>query len=330
MAILKTGAAYLPLDPGYPADRIHYMIEDSGTELIVASDTVANRLGLNPEQVVAPDARADAAISATSGPDDLAVLIYTSGSTGKPKGVMVPHKTILNFLTAMDEVVPHKPGDKLLAVTSVCFDISVLELFWTVSRGITAVLQTDVAGSSQLPGFSLFYFASEAAGTGHHAYRLLLEGAKFADKNGFEAIWTPERHFHAFGGLYPNPTISSTAVAAITENVKVRAGSFVLPLHHPVRAAEDWALVDNLSNGRAGIALASGWQPNDFVTRPENFESRKEIMLDNIAKMRAMWRGEPQTLRNPALADGCRQSRDLRASGQTWLQRADAFAGPEL
>ncbi len=296
MAILKTGAAYLPLDPGYPADRIHYMIEDSGTDLIVADEKVSLRLGLDPARVIGPDATAQAPITAQAGPDDLAVLIYTSGSTGKPKGVMVPHKTIVNFMTAMDEVVPHKPDAKLLAVTSVCFDISVLELFWTVSRGITAVLQTDVAGSGQLPGFSLFYFASEAEGAGHHAYRLLLEGAKFADKNGFEAVWTPERHFHAFGGLYPNPTISSTAVAAITENIHVRAGSFVLPLHHPVRAAEDWALVDNLSNGRTGVALASGWQPNDFVTRPENFENRKQIMLDNIAKMRAMWRGESQVL----------------------------------
>ncbi|MEZ5362134.1 MAG: LLM class flavin-dependent oxidoreductase [Bryobacterales bacterium] len=85
--------------------------------------------------------------------------------------------------------------------------------------------------------------------------------------------------------------MSLASVAGFT-NVKLRAGSCVLPLHHPVRAAEDWALLDNLSNGRAGIALASGWQPNDFILRPENFDKRKDVMLENVETLRALWRGE--------------------------------------
>ncbi|MCB9383481.1 MAG: LLM class flavin-dependent oxidoreductase [Bryobacterales bacterium] len=291
LGILKTGAAYLPLDPSYPADRIAYMVEDSGCKLIVASPTAASRVALDPAKVVSPSETGEAPLTAGS-PDDLAYLIYTSGSTGKPKGVMVLQRNVTNFFAGMDDMVPHEAGKRLLAVTSISFDISVLEIFWALSRGLTVVLQTDGAGETKLPAFSLFYFASEASGSGHHAYRLLLEGAKFADENGFEAVWNPERHFHAFGGLYPNPAISLASVAGFTKNVKLRAGSCVLPLHHPVRAAEDWALLDNLSNGRAGIALASGWQPNDFILRPENFEKRKDVMLENVETLRALWRGE--------------------------------------
>lgn len=295
MAIVKTGAAYLPLDPEYPADRIAFMIEDSGAALVVASDKARAVLDLDPKTLVAPDEVSATPAPQTGSSDDLAYLIYTSGSTGTPKGVMVPHRCVQNFFVGMDQRIPYTDATRFLAVTSVSFDISVLEIFWTLTRGMTLVLQTDAATSSDLPGFSLFYFASEVAGTGHHAYRLLLEGTKFADENGFEAIWTPERHFHAFGGLYPNPAISAAMLAGITKNVKLRAGSSVVPLHHPVRVAEDWALVDNLSNGRAGIAIAAGWQPNDFIVRPAAFADRKDIMLESVDTLRALWRGEPQS-----------------------------------
>src|SRR5690606_38951972 len=106
---------------------------------------------------------------------------------------------------------------------------------------------TAVATPDRPVSFSLFYFAAGGA-QASEGYRLLLEGARFADANGFEAVWTPERHFHAFGGHYPNPSVASAALATVTANVAIRAGSVVLPLHSPVRVAEEWAVVDNLSN----------------------------------------------------------------------------------
>ncbi|MZR29852.1 MupA/Atu3671 family FMN-dependent luciferase-like monooxygenase [Sneathiella litorea] len=298
LAILKTGAAYLPLDPSYPAERVAFMIEDSNAPLIVASPSTEFKFRLDPAKIVYPDAKGSDFIAPTGTPSELAYMMYTSGSTGTPKGVMLTHQNIVNFFTGTDLTVPHDGEVRLLAITSVSFDISVLEIFWTLARGFTIVLQTDGAASTAVPGFSLFYFASEAAGSGPEAYRLLLQGAKFADDNGFEAIWTPERHFHAFGGLYPNPAVSSAAVASMTKNVDIRAGSCVLPLHNPIRVAEDWALVDNISGGRAGIAIASGWQPNDFVLQPENFENRKDVMLDGIDTLRSLWRGESVKLPN--------------------------------
>ena len=107
--------------------------------------------------------------------------------------------------------------------------------------------------------FSLLYFDGKGGALAGDRYRLLVEGAKFADKHGFTAVWTPERHFHEFGGLYPNPAITSAALAMITERVQLRAGSVVIPLHNPLRVAEEWAAVDNLSQGRVGISFASGW-----------------------------------------------------------------------
>lgn len=140
--------------------------------------------------------------------------------------------------------------------------------------------------------FSLFYFADGAAvAPGAGRYDLLLEGARFADEHGFAAVWTPERHFHEFGGLYPNPAVTGAAVAAVTRRVGIRAGSVVVPLHHPARIAEEWAVVDNISGGRAGVSLASGWNAVDFALRPEGYAGRKDAVIEAVGQLRSLWRG---------------------------------------
>ncbi|MGW3690029.1 MupA/Atu3671 family FMN-dependent luciferase-like monooxygenase [Streptomyces sp. NPDC005125] len=141
--------------------------------------------------------------------------------------------------------------------------------------------------------FSLFFFADGGSRTAAgDSYRLLLQSARFADTHGFSAVWTPERHFHSFGGLYPNPAVTGAAVAAVTERVGIRAGSIVAPLHHPARIAEEWSVVDSLSDGRVGVSFASGWHARDFVLRPENYADRKEAMVSTIDTVRRLWRGE--------------------------------------
>lgn len=123
----------------------------------------------------------------------------------------------------------------------------------------------------------------------------MIESAQFADLHGFTAIWTPERHFYAFGGLYPNPSLTSAALAMITQSVQLRAGSAVVPLHDPVRLTEDWSVVDNLSNGRVAIAFASGWTVDDFVLSRAPHANRKAVMWEGIATMQKLWRGETVT-----------------------------------
>ncbi|MBM3807743.1 MAG: amino acid adenylation domain-containing protein [Acidimicrobiia bacterium] len=146
--------------------------------------------------------------------------------------------------------------------------------------------------------FSLSYFGSYQAAYSPEKYALLIEGARFADAEGFEALWVPERHFHDFGGLSPNPSVLAAALARETTRIGLRAGSVVAPLHHPMRVAEEWSLVDNLAGGRVGVAFASGWHPNDFVFAPQNYGRQREITFETIETVRKIWRGEPVTLRN--------------------------------
>ena len=315
LAILKAGAAYLPLDPDYPPERLLFMIEDSRTPLVMTSAALATTLAIPAEKAWLIDvANAAAPVNAAQGPvlpalpeassHSPAYVIYTSGSTGRPKGVVVTHRNVMNFFAGMTPRIPHASQDspgRWLAVTSLSFDISVLELCWTLTRGFTVVVYTNAAppATQQAPEFSLFYFASDHASTASERYKLLFEGAKFADREGFAAVWTPERHFHAFGGLYPNPAVMSAALAAVTTRVKLRAGSCVLPLHHPIRVVEEWSLVDNISQGRVGVSFASGWQPNDFVIAPAAFANRKSDMLANIELVRRLWRGESVAFPGP-------------------------------
>lgn len=146
--------------------------------------------------------------------------------------------------------------------------------------------------------FSLFFFSANEASTTQRKYDLLLESVKYADHNGFTAVWIPERHFHAFGGLYPNPSVIGAALATITENIQIRAGSVVVPLQNPLRVAEEWAVIDNLSNGRTGISFAPGWNVNDFVLAPETFDRRKELMFESIENVQKLWQGESLSMPN--------------------------------
>jgi len=145
---------------------------------------------------------------------------------------------------------------------------------------------------------SLFYFADDASRAEGGRYDLLLDGARFADDAGLHAVWTPERHFHPFGGLYANSAVTGAAVAVATRRVGVRAGSVVLPLHDPIRVAEEWSMVDNLSNGRAAVAFASGWHARDFVLHPDPttaYPARKARMAEDIDVVRRLWAGEEIT-----------------------------------
>jgi natural product biosynthesis luciferase-like monooxygenase protein len=151
-----------------------------------------------------------------------------------------------------------------------------------------------------VPQFSLFFFSADSAEREGHKYEMLLESAKFADKNGFAAVWTPERHFQRFGGLYGSPSVTGAALAVLTKHISIRAGSVVLPLQNPLRVAEEWAMIDNLSNGRVAIAAASGWHVNDFVLSPHTYESRSNDMHEKIATIQKLWRGGTVSLPNGA------------------------------
>jgi natural product biosynthesis luciferase-like monooxygenase protein len=180
---------------------------------------------------------------------------------------------------------------------------------------------------------SLSYFAaSGGAGPTGSPYDLLLDSARLADEAGLESVWLPERHFSDFGYLYPNPSVPAAAVAATTRHIGIRAGSVVLPLHHPARVAEEWAVVDQLSGGRAGVSFASGWHGGDFVLSSSDVADRRRVMLEGIGTVRALWRGE--TLRFSDVAgrelDVRTVPRPVQAELPTWITSGGSTATFEL
>lgn len=156
----------------------------------------------------------------------------------------------------------------------------------------------DGCGNDGALDFSIMFFASDAARQQKRKYELLMSCVDFADRNGFAAVWIPERHFHRFGGPFPNPAVLGAAIAAVTSNIRIRAGSVIIPLHDPIRVAEEWSVVDNLSDGRVDIAFGQGWNPNDFVLAPSKYEGRLMDMHRSIQEVVSLWKGGTITRQN--------------------------------
>ena len=145
LGIVKAGAAYLPLPPDHPAERIRFMLEDGGVNILLVHDKTAGRFGgqfpflgltlnLDDPWIYAEQRQNPVLLNK---PDDLVYVIYTSGSTGKPKGVMIEHRALVNRLHWMQSAYPIGPGDVILQKTPYSFDVSVWELFWWALEGAT-------------------------------------------------------------------------------------------------------------------------------------------------------------------------------------------------
>jgi amino acid adenylation domain-containing protein len=152
LGVLKAGAAYLPLDPGWPVERLRFMIEDSGARAVLSQDAAtcpaAAPDGIPNLSMPALDGEPPAASASgiDASADDLAYIIYTSGSSGVPKGVEVTHRNVVNFLRSMRDVPGLRADDVMLAVTTIAFDIAVLEIVLPLTVGAcTALVTRDVA-----------------------------------------------------------------------------------------------------------------------------------------------------------------------------------------
>ena len=147
LGVLKSGAAYVPLDPAFPSERIRFIVEDSGVQTVITQQALATSLPPGPQQIIRIDSEW-ARIAASPGtrlsvgaePNGLAYVLYTSGSTGKPKGVEIEHRALVNFLTSMRREPGLSEGDILLAVTTLSFDIAGLELYLPLVCGGQAVV----------------------------------------------------------------------------------------------------------------------------------------------------------------------------------------------
>ena len=149
LAVLTAGGAYVPLDPEYPSERLEYMLSDSGARVLVTEESLLNLLPTLPLPSVCLDRdrsslRMEHSTAPATGalPNHLAYVIYTSGSTGKPKGVEVAHRSVVNLLAFMQRQLGVGPQDRLLAVTTLSFDIAGLELFLPLVCGAQVILAT--------------------------------------------------------------------------------------------------------------------------------------------------------------------------------------------
>jgi amino acid adenylation domain-containing protein len=199
LGILKAGAAYVPLDPAFPQERLRFMAEDAQLALLVSSSALAGSFGLPRERQLLLDTDA-AALAAQSGerlapdaaldagPEDAAYVIYTSGSTGKPKGVVVPHRAVVNFLSSMAREPGLSADDVLVAVTTLSFDIAVLELQLPLTLGATVVIASR---EQAIDGHALKTLLEQTGATVMQAtpvtWRLLLE-AGWQGGKGFKAL----------------------------------------------------------------------------------------------------------------------------------------------
>ncbi|WP_187434276.1 non-ribosomal peptide synthetase [Paenibacillus methanolicus] len=163
LAVLKSGGAYVPIDPEFPEARIRHMIEDSGAELLVAHRELASTVAFDGACILLDDPDAYAADGADpeamSGADDLAYVIYTSGSTGKPKGVMIEHRAVHNFFVGMADRIPFEPGAAILSVTTYSFDIFVLETLLPLTLGMTVAIADKEQQAD--PGLLAAWIASQ-------------------------------------------------------------------------------------------------------------------------------------------------------------------------
>jgi amino acid adenylation domain-containing protein len=146
LAVLKTGCAYVPIDPDYPAERIRYIVEHSGLKLVLTESGLTTKLNL-PDAIRQLDIRDEEIGRASAAnqsvvipPHSLAYMIYTSGSTGKPKGVMVEHANVINFIEGICNRVSLSAETKMLGLTTVSFDIFVLESLLPLLKGYQIVL----------------------------------------------------------------------------------------------------------------------------------------------------------------------------------------------
>ncbi|MCU7520951.1 MAG: amino acid adenylation domain-containing protein [Ignavibacteria bacterium] len=146
MAVLRSGGAFLPIDPSYPVDRISYMIEDSDVKLILTQKHLLDKIPVTSKKVILMDSEEELYSSGGNHtevkihPENLAYVIYTSGSTGKPKGTMLSHKGVVNLSYVQKESFSLSPGERVMQFSSLSFDASVWEIFMALLSGSTLYL----------------------------------------------------------------------------------------------------------------------------------------------------------------------------------------------
>jgi len=154
LAVLAAGGAYLPVDPAYPRDRVEYMLADSGIEIVLASLRPPESPPGGGERLFSLPVHGEGPGWGT--PTDLAYVIYTSGSTGRPKGVAITHGNMVNFIVGIGAKIDFRPGDRILSLTTISFDIFGLETLVPLARGVTVIMGSEAEQGDPAAALRLF------------------------------------------------------------------------------------------------------------------------------------------------------------------------------
>lgn len=309
LAVLKIGGAFVPIDNGLSKEEKSHIFDNSQISVLLATNNSQDVASFSQQVLFLDnlDLLHVEEIEIKYRTEDLCCVLYDFSIKKNPPGVKISHANLSHFVAGTGDSLPVLPQDSILATTSLSSQKFLLEFCWPLCAGIEIqihppgdtitnldqyVLTEDLAMD-----FSLFFFASYNV-TEDDKYKLLKETVKYGDKAGFSGVWTPERHFHEFGGLFPNPSVTSAALAMITEQITLRSGSVVSPLHDSIRIAEEWAVVDNLSHGRVELSFAPGWNFDDFTLSKEDYENRHAIMHEQIDTVKKLWSGGTQKRTN--------------------------------
>ncbi|MFF9690842.1 amino acid adenylation domain-containing protein [Streptomyces sp. NPDC014623] len=238
LGVHKAGAAYLPVDLDYPADRVASMLADSGARTVVTTDGSAGRLPDVPgleHVLVDHDEEAPDVPGAQAGPDHPAYLIYTSGSTGRPKGVAVTHRAIVNRLAWMQGEYGLGADDRVLQKTPSSFDVSVWEFFWALVEGATVVLARP--DGHRDPAYLAELIRTERITTMHFVPSMLAAFVQAMDTAAGTPDWAASlRRVFCSGEALPGPD------ARRWWELTSRHGHGPVPLHNlygPTEAAVD-------------------------------------------------------------------------------------------
>jgi amino acid adenylation domain-containing protein len=216
LGVLKAGGAYVPLDPTYPRERLDYMLRDSGALLLLTQERLRGQfdMGSLNSRILCVDADQETFFGSlneiptrVAGPENLAYVIYTSGSTGEPKGVEIRHRNLVNVLSAMARELGFAQKDKLLAVTTISFDIAGLELFLPLITGG----QVEVAPTSELrDGFALHQRVERSGAT-------VMQATPATWAMLIEAGWTGNRSLRALCG---GEAVTSTLAEGLVKRAR--------------------------------------------------------------------------------------------------------------
>jgi amino acid adenylation domain-containing protein len=287
LGVLKTGAAYLPLDPVYPPDRIAFMLHDSSAPVLITQTSLLNALPPSEAQVVCLDRdweqitkQSVEGVVGDPAPNDLAYVIYTSGSTGQPKGVMIEHRSLVNFLWSMNREPGLSAADALLAVTTLSFDIAGLELYLPLITGarLHVARREDVVDANALHKLLETSGATVMQAT-PAAWRMLIEAGKTMPRLkvlcGGEALSGElanqvKQHSRELWNMY-GPT--ETTIWSSVYRVDSPQETATVELGHPIGNTQFYVLDDHMGLVPRGVAgelyIGGAGIARGYLNRPE-------------------------------------------------------------